>query len=65
MHSLMATKILPNKTESIFMCCFPLKMLISSREAIAFAKTRAFGSFVTRASREETRLLVSESFGAI
>lgn len=64
-HSLIATKILPKSAESILMWFRPLWFPIYSKEAIAFAKTRAFGSLVMRTYRDVTRLLVSGSDGAI
>jgi len=64
-HSFIATKILPNNVESIFIWLRPLWIPIYYKEAIALAKTRAFGSLVTRIYNDDTRLLVSGSFGAI
>lgn len=39
--------------------------LISSKDAIELAKTKAFGSLATRASSEDTKLRVYGSYGDI
>ena len=63
--SLIATSILLNSCSSTFICAFPERTAISSRDAIALASTSPFGSLTTSASSRATRFLVYESLGAI